>query len=99
MKEQDIRLLISQIWQGIERQDNTPPKGFASVEEQTAYRTETAAIIHRSHEAAFDLVASSLCALHRIADAQERIAKALEYDPKPLLISNDERDDVAAQRG
>lgn len=78
MREADIRLLLIQIWQGFERGDNPPTKGFASVEAQNEYRAETDRIVKLGENAAFDLAASTLCAIHRIADAQQRIADTLE---------------------
>lgn len=107
MRETDIRLLILQIWQGFQRADNPPTKGFANIEAQQAYKAESDQIAKQAENAALDLAASTLCAIHRIADAQERIADVLEAggpfammaaEPKPLFGSV-AGDGIAAERG
>lgn len=84
MQQADIRLLLGQIMAGVER-DNKPPQSFPDKEAQDAHKAEGLQIEKASKEAAFDLAASFLSAIFRIADAQERIAAALEYQPKELF--------------
>lgn len=84
MQQADIRLLIGVLIKGFERGE-IPQPSFPDKKAQDAYKQDSAAIEKASKEAALDLAAASLSAIFRIADGLERIAKALEYEPKQLF--------------